>query len=83
MGADSMRDGITLQEQKTTNALVMASEIMRLPDRTGYLVRSGEPEVLKVSYDYRDREKKAAGFEEHPKAERPVGAEEKVDAEGA
>lgn len=55
MGAQSYRDGVSLQERVATRPVALASEISSLPDLSGFLKLPGGHEVFRVSYRYRER----------------------------
>lgn len=54
-GVEASRDGATLGDKRTERHLVTGSEIMILPDMTGYLKISGAHPIAKVSYEYKKR----------------------------
>lgn len=54
-GIEANHDGATLGGKRAERNLVTASEIMVLPDMTGYLKISGPHPIAKVSYEYKAR----------------------------
>jgi len=63
MGANSERDGVNISRRKETKAIVLPSEIIHLPDMTGYILLPGDRPIYKTSYDYVKRPSIAEGFE--------------------
>lgn len=61
-GLNSQRDGVSVFARRQMREIVMPSEILTLPDLTGYLAIPGDYPVAKVSYTYRNREEIASGF---------------------
>jgi type IV conjugative transfer system coupling protein TraD len=70
MGADSIRDGVSLQATTTKKAAVMAEEIMALEDLTGYLMLRGTQNIYKVSYTWKVRKKISEPFTPRKKIRR-------------
>lgn len=62
MGTNSARDGVSFYGRRNIRSLVMASEILNLPDMTGYLILAGDYPVAKVSYGYVPSPKIAEAF---------------------
>lgn len=56
-GANSIRDGISLQSKRTKQTIIMPSEITSLPDLTGYLRLPGSYPTAKIKLDIVNREK--------------------------
>ncbi len=54
-GIESNRDGVNLGGKRAERHLVTGSEIMVLPDMTGYLKIAGPHPIAKVSYEYKER----------------------------
>jgi type IV conjugative transfer system coupling protein TraD len=54
-GIEANRDGATLGAKRNERRLVTGSEIMILPDMTGYIKISGAHPIAKVSYTYKKR----------------------------
>ncbi len=55
MGADSIRDGVSLAENFRRKPVAMATELMTLPSLEGFLKQSGSREILRVKLGVRDR----------------------------
>lgn len=62
MGAASARDGVSFYGRRNIRSIVMTSEILTLPDLTGYLIVAGDYPVARVSYDYVQMDKVALSF---------------------
>lgn len=66
MGADSLRDGVSIQQTTQKRSAVLATELINLPDLTGFLNLPGDGPIYRVQYQYRDRgkkkKKKTSGF---------------------
>ena len=62
MGANSERDGVNISRQKKRESAVLPSEIIGLPDLTGYFILPGDRPVYRTSYTYKRRESIAEGF---------------------
>lgn len=62
MGANSNRDGTSINTARKERRAVMASEIALLPDRTGYLKLAGNFDVARVTYDFKQRTHNAVGI---------------------
>jgi type IV secretory pathway TraG/TraD family ATPase VirD4 len=54
-GVEANHDGATLGGKRNERHLVTASEIMVLPDMTGYLKIAGPHPIVKVSFEYKKR----------------------------
>lgn len=52
MGINSQRDGDSFNSKRTMRPIVLASEIMSLPDMVGYIKLPGEFPIVKVQYFY-------------------------------
>lgn len=63
-GLNSARDGVSVFARRAMRDVVLTSEILTLPDMTGYLVIPGDYPIAKVRYDYVPTEKVADGFVE-------------------
>jgi type IV conjugative transfer system coupling protein TraD len=61
-GLSPERDGVSVFARRSMRDLVLSSEILTLPDMTGYLVIPGDYPIARVSYDYMPSEKQAEGF---------------------
>ena len=61
-GADPYRDGVTLTPKRELQALALPSEIMRLPNLTGYLKLPGPFPVAQFRLTYVKRRTVAPGF---------------------
>ena len=73
-GANTIRDGVSLTPRRELRSLALPSEIMRLPNLTGYLKLPGPFPVAEIKLKYVERPKAAVRFE--PRGEMPT-----VDAE--
>ncbi|HHV7523691.1 TPA: type IV secretion system DNA-binding domain-containing protein [Burkholderia orbicola] len=51
-GINSQRDGVSVMGRRNVRDLVLTSEILKLPDMTGYLTIPGDFPVARVAYDY-------------------------------
>ncbi len=63
-GPHSHRNSTSVTTRRTIKQLVLSSEILMLPDMTGYLVVPGDYPIAKVSYQYVPTPKIAEGFVE-------------------
>lgn len=63
-GLSSSHDGVTVSGKRHLKDMVLASEILTLPDMHGYLVVPGDYPIAKVSYCYVPSQKIAEGFVE-------------------
>lgn len=61
-GLSSQRDGVSVMARRQMRDLVLTSEILTLPDMTGYLLVPGDYPIARVKYGYVPTEKKANGF---------------------
>lgn len=61
-GVESSRDGASLGGKRTERHLVTPSEIMVLPDMTGYLKIAGPHPIAKVSFEYKARPANVEGY---------------------
>ena len=61
-GANTIRDGVSLTPKRELRALALASEIMRLPNLSGYLRFPGPLPVATIELDYVNRPKAAERF---------------------
>ena len=74
-GADPYRDGVTLTPKRELQALALPSEIMRLPNLTGYLKLPGPFPVARIELEYVKRPKVAPRFVARVRAPRVADAE--------
>lgn len=63
-GLNAQRDGVSIFARRSMRDIVLTSEILTLPDMTGYLVVPGDYPIAKVRYDYVPTAKVAEGFRE-------------------
>lgn len=63
-GLNSQRDGVSVFARRAVRDIVLTSEILTLPDMTGYLALPGDYPIAKVSYDYVPTPKIAEAFVE-------------------
>lgn len=63
-GLSAQRDGVSVFARRQMRDLVLTSEILTLPDMTGYLVVPGDYPIARVSYGYVPRKRIADGFVE-------------------
>lgn len=63
-GINSSRDGVSVMARRQMRDLVLTSEILTLPDMSGYLVIPGDYPIAKVKYGYVPTAKQADGFVE-------------------
>lgn len=61
-GLSANKDGSSINTARKERRQVLASEIKKLPDRTGFLQLAGEYDAARVSYDYKKRKVIAAGW---------------------
>ena len=61
-GLSSQRDGVSVMARRQMRDLVLTSEILTLPDMTGYLLVPGDYPIARVKYGYVPTEKQANGF---------------------
>ena len=76
-GANTMRDGVSLTPRRELRSLALPSEIMRLPNLTGYLKLPGPWPVAHIKLKYLHRPMAAARFvqrgEAPPEDDEPAG----------
>ncbi len=65
-GADPYRDGVTLMPRRELQSLALPSEIMRLPNLSGYLKLPGPFPVARVKLRYVHRDAVAPAFKPAP-----------------
>jgi len=63
-GINSQRDGVSVMPRRNLRDVVLTSQILTLPDMTGYLTVPGDYPVARVSYEYEPTPKIAEGFVE-------------------
>lgn len=63
-GLAANRDGVSVFSKRNLRDIVLSSEILTLPDMTGYLVIPGDYPVGKIHFQYVPTPKIAKGFEE-------------------
>ena len=63
-GLSPERDGVSVFARRSMRDLVLSSEILTLPDMTGYLVIPGDYPIARVRYGYVPTDKQAEGFVE-------------------
>lgn len=63
-GLSAQRDGVSVFSRRQMRDIVLTSEILTLPDMTGYLIVPGDYPIAKVSYGYVPTPKIAEGFVE-------------------
>ena len=73
-GADPYRDGVTLMPRRELQSLALPSEIMRLPNLSGYLKLPGPFPVARIELDYVQREQVAPAFAPRPGGRAPQDA---------
>lgn len=61
-GVESSKDGVTLAGKRTERHLVTPTQIMVLPDLTGYLKIAGNFPIAKVSLQYKARENNVEAY---------------------
>jgi type IV conjugative transfer system coupling protein TraD len=61
-GANTIRDGISINRSETTKPVVSYSEIMSLGDLQAYVRLPGKYPITPVNFNFKDREKRNAGF---------------------
>ncbi|NCP62688.1 MAG: type IV secretion system DNA-binding domain-containing protein [Alphaproteobacteria bacterium] len=62
-GAHQMRDGISLNQQKSRRRLVLPTEVAQLPDLTCYLKFPGKFPISKLKMSYHDRKSLHSSFD--------------------
>jgi type IV secretory pathway TraG/TraD family ATPase VirD4 len=83
-GMESSRDGVSLSDKRTEIHLVTPSQIMVLPDLTGYFKIAGNFPIARLKLEYKQYEKKVEGYIERDGMDLPVpvgpaGAQAKLD----
>ena len=73
-GANTIRDGVSLTPRRELRALALASEIMRLPNLSGYLRFPGPLPAATIALDYVKRAKAAERFVPRDAATEPDAA---------
>ncbi len=63
-GLAANRDGVSVFSKRNLRDIVLSSEILTLPDMTGYLLIPGDYPVGKIRYEYVPTPKISKGFEE-------------------
>ena len=63
-GLSAQRDRVSVFARRSMRDLVLTSEILTLPDMTGYLIIPGDYPIARVAYRYQPVEKVADGFVE-------------------
>jgi len=63
-GLNSQRDGVSVFARRNLRDIVLTSQILTLPDMTGYITVPGDYPVARVSYGYEPTPKIAEGFVE-------------------
>jgi type IV conjugative transfer system coupling protein TraD len=61
-GANTIRDGISINRSETTKPVVSYSEIMSLGDLQAYVRLPGKYPITPVNFNFKNREKRNAGF---------------------
>lgn len=61
-GINAQRDGVSFMTRRSMRNIILASEILTLPDMSGYLVIPGDYPIARVSYGYVPTPKSAEGF---------------------
>ena len=61
-GINAQRDGVSVFSRRQMREIVLSSEILYLPDLTGYYSVPGDYPVARVKFGYKSREKVAEGF---------------------
>ena len=77
MGADDIRDGVTINQNLRKSSAAMAAEIMNLPDLEGFLKMPGDRPVFRVKLDVKQRRKVAEIY--IPRASAKAEEEENID----
>jgi len=62
-GANTMRDGVSLQRQRTVRPIVLGSEIQSLNDRDAYLQLPGQWPITKLTFPLKLIKSNISGFE--------------------
>ena len=63
-GLNSQRDGVSVSARRNLRDIVLTSQILTLPDMTGYLTVPGDYPVARVAYQYEPTPSIADGFQE-------------------
>lgn len=63
-GLNSQRDGVSVFARRNLRDIVLTSQILTLPDMTGYLTVPGDYPVARVAYSYQPTPSIADGFKE-------------------
>lgn len=61
-GLNSQRDGVSVFARRNLRDVVLTSQILKLPDMTGYITVPGDYPVGRVAYQYLPRKEIAADF---------------------
>jgi hypothetical protein len=61
-GLNSQRDGVSVFARRNLRDIVLTSQILTLPDMTGYITVPGDYPVARVAYQYLPRPEVAADF---------------------
>jgi type IV conjugative transfer system coupling protein TraD len=85
-GLNAQRDGVSVFARRNLRDIVLTSQILTLPDMTGYLTIPGDYPVARVAYEYERTESIAEGFVERDGfgisfLTKSLGAAEGVDDE--
>jgi len=62
MGGNSQRDGVNVSKSDVKRSVVLASEVINLPDLEGYLNTPGDGPIYKIKYGYKKRPEMAPGY---------------------
>jgi type IV secretory pathway TraG/TraD family ATPase VirD4 len=54
-GANDIRDGVTLNQERRKTPLIMDAEFLQLPNLVAYLKLAGEFPIAKVTFKFRER----------------------------
>lgn len=65
-GLNSQRDGVSVMARRNLRDIVLTSQVLTLPDMTGYLTIPGDYPVARVEYKYEPNKTIAEGFVERP-----------------
>jgi hypothetical protein len=63
-GLNSSRDGVSVFARRNLRDIVLTSQVLTLPDMTGYITIPGDYPVAKVTYHYEPNPTIAEGFKE-------------------
>jgi type IV secretory pathway TraG/TraD family ATPase VirD4 len=63
-GVESARDGVSINSRRALRDIVLTSEVLTLPDMTGYLLTPGNYPIARVEYSYTPTQKISEGFVE-------------------